>query len=438
MAITIKNPMRLRGDEEANGSYAGDLTGNLPGFIDIPFMAGTFTATLNEDRVDPGMFGQTLDHRNKRVKGVRSATATFSLPIAAITTSPAAAAAIAQSPLGLLLKIGCGGESLGTARAVTTAATTTSVPVTTSAGLNVGSAIAFATGSGSTLEARPIHDNAGDAIVPKFAFTAAPSDAALCHPSATYYLGGTLGSQTTFLQLIAEGLNVKDRYVLYGGQFDAPPTLSNIGPSVTPGAVPTITFTWRFANWLEASEATGSANLAGALGRATYVNNVVNVVKASEFRYQVNGTTTIGPLIQAPIIEWTPSIVYDWHHAPGGVNTVVKPIRSVPEGQAIAIEFVIPQENDDDTWRDFWDDQSDLLFTMQIGSSPTKGCVLLEAPTCEVVNVQPETAGNAITGLRVRAEGGNDGDTEQSGLTGTDLDRALSAFKIHLFGGASS
>lgn len=429
MPISAKRPQRIRVWEEPNGSFAVDHTGTLGDYLDLPFAPGA-TYTVNLDMIDPQVAGQVHSYRAKKVKGVKRATLTVSVPLATHTTKPAAGSVVAQSALGRLLKIAMGGESLGTARASSGSPTATSVPVTLSTGLNVGSALAFPTGPGGRYEARVIKNNATNTITPKHAFSTAPGTGVTCYPSATYYMGGTLGDQTTYLQAIVEGINPKDRFVLLGG-FCTGFTITNIGPASPPGAVPRIEFVWTFAKWIPVASAAGSGSLTGALGRATFLNNVQLPVKDSDFRYQVNATTTLGTLIKAPSIGFNfKGVNYALHESPDGVETIVQPIRVPPDdGVPVTFEFTEPLNTADDAWRDERDNELDLGFWHQMGSTAA-GMALIEVPTGQVISAEDDTS--QITMMKVMGEGGSDGDTVLSGLTGTDLDRALSEARIHL------
>jgi hypothetical protein len=300
--------------------------------------------------------------------------------------------------------------------------------MTSVVGLPVGNAIGFETGVGGRLEARTINSNALTRITPKHGFSNAPANGALCLPSATYYLGGTSGNQTTYLQTFIEGLNTADRYVLLGGWCTSF-KISNIGPARPPGSIPQVAFTFRFADWLKADDASNAGALTGALGRATYSDNVQLPVKDSEFYYQNNSSATIGDLIRAPVIEFNPVIAYATHEAPDGVNTIVQPLRVGPDNQQpLSISFTVPLE--EHTWREHLEGEDAFGFWYQIGSNAERGCAMLEGPTCQVVDVQDEPG--AITSVKVMVEGGEDAQIVTTGLTGTNLDRALSPFRLHL------
>jgi hypothetical protein len=429
MALNNRPIKRLRVYEEANGSFATDHSGTLGDYLDVPFIQDTCEYELLRPKQSPMHYLQHIDDYSEEVFLPKEATLKFAVNLQTVDTKPGSGVAIAQGALGRLLKIAMGGESLGTGRTVTTGATTTVVPASSISGMPVGNAVGFNTGASGRLEIREIKNNASTQLTLKHALTGAPANSAALLPSATYYLGGTSGDQTTSLQAIIEGASTQDRYLLLGGWLE-----SIAFEQLAPGSIPRVTLGWRFAQWFRANGSDTAANLTtAALERVSYVNAKTLVVQASEFRKHVNGTSTIGPLIHAPAIEYVPNIVYETQRAPGGTNTVVQAVRVATGAPAISGSFQVPAE--DQTWINHElgtdEDADNVSLDYQIGSSITRGGAMLVAPTVQITSVQPIGIGR-IEGWNVSWKGRLDGDTVTSGLTGTNLDRALSAFRVHL------
>lgn len=427
MTIYDERVQRLRLYEESNGSYATDHSGTLGDFLECPAIEGTTSLKLNLPMQSPGHLQQHLDGYPEEVALLKDAELAFALNLETFTTRATNGVAAAQGALGRCLKIAMGGETLGTGRLTSSSTTTTSIPMASVSGMNIGGAVAFATGSGSALEVREIKNNASTTLTLKHALTGAPGTTQNALAAATYFMDGSDGSETTSLQAIWEGLNAQDRWLLLGGYLKSM-TLEQLGP----GSIPRAVFTWGFPQWFQADGSSTAANLvsAGTLGRATYTNNTTLVVKDSEFRSFTVGSTTLASttLLHATTIEFQPNITYARHMTPAGVQGVKQAVRT-RSAPVITGRFVIPYE--DTTWRTAHSARTDKDILLQIGSSATDGAILLSAPCVQIVDVQKQEI-DGISGIQVSWKGRLDTDTTTSGLTGADLDRALSPFRIHL------
>lgn len=419
MSLNIRNVQRIRIAEEANGSFASDLSGSMGGFLDLPFHEGSANLKLSQPLESPLHAQQRLDGYPVEVLMPKSAQLDFSMNIETLDTKPGSGLTAAQSALGLLLKVALGGENLGTGTAITTSASTTSLPTSSAAGIPVGGCVGAIATSG-VLSMREVKSKSSNTLALKLALSGAPANSSDVKSAASYFLSGTDGSQTTSLQAAIEGLFTSDRYLLLGGW------LSSISIALGPGAIPKITFSFMFAQWLPADGSSTSGNLqTGALGVATYVNAKTIVQKDSELRQQTNGTTTLNSatLLAASTIEFKPNIKYAVQRTPAGVNTIKQPIRD-RAAPAIAGAFVLPYE--DQTWFTARDSRTAKGLWYQIGTSPTDGGILIAAPTVQITDVQLINA-DGIVATRVEWKGRSDGDT-----SGSTADLALSPFRIHL------
>lgn len=419
MTLYIHNVRRIRIAEEANGSFASDLSGSMGSFLDLPFHEGSAVLKLNQPTESPLHSQQHLDGYPLEVLMPKSAQLDWSMNLETLDTKPASGVTAAQGPLGLLLKVALGGENLGVGTAITTGATATSLPTSSAAGIPVGGCVGATVTSG-VLAMREVKSKSSNTVTLKLALSGSPANSSDVKSAATYYMGGTDGSLTTSLQAAIEGLFTQDRYLLLGGW------LSSITITLGPGAIPKVTFSFMFAQWLPADGSSTSGNLqTGALGIATYVNAKTIVQKDSELRQQTNATTTLNAatLLAASSIEFKPNLKYSAQRTPAGTNTIKQAIRD-RSAPVIAGSFVLPYE--DQTWVTARDSRTAKALWYQIGTSLTDGGILLAAPTVQVTNVQIENV-DGILSTRVDWKGRNDGDT-----SGSTTDLAKSAFRIHL------
>jgi hypothetical protein len=325
-----------------------------------------------------------------------------------------------QGAVGRLLKICMGGEALGTGTTIQSTSTTTVLNCTSATNIAVGSAVACATGPGGLLEYREVKSKSGNAVTLKHALSSIPANGSVVYSCATYYLHGTSGDQTTYLQLIVEGLYSGDRYLLRGGWLDS------LSIELGPAQRPMLSFAWKFADWRQADGTQTVANLVGAgvLGFASYANNTTIVLADSEFRQQTVNTTTIGPIIDASAIEFAPQIKFTTARAPGGLNTFKQAIRDSVH-PVITGSFTCPFE--DNTWLDAHANQTAKAFWLQVGMTAGKRGILLSAPTTQVKDVQTAIVDGVIN-QKVNWIGRLD-----EGTSGDTSNLARSAARVHLF-----
>lgn len=424
MTVHITNVQRVRVYEEAQGSFGVDHSGTAGDFLDLPFIEGTLNVALNEPVETPGIVQQHIDAQPLKVKLPKRATASFDINLAGLGLT--AGGPRSRSALGCLLAVAFGGEDLGTGNQITTGATTTSLPLTSASGFEKGMAFAAATGTGGRLEMREIKNIATNTLTPKYALSGSPANSSNIYAPASYYPAtvANFGAATS-LQMIVEGLEPDDRWLLMGGQVESITlTLSN-------GTIARASFSWKFADWDYADGSATSGDFVGpALAAATYANTVPVVIKDSELRIFDVGTSSISStLTNAAAYEFKINLSYVEHNAPGGVNNIVYYVRNraVP---LVSGSFTIPLE--DQTW---WTAKAanDLkAFALQIGSSPTAttgGGVLLTAPTIQITDIQPVDI-NGIRGQIVSWEGTTDSDITSADAQ-SDINNA--AMRIHLF-----
>ena len=416
MTINIRNVQRARIAREPNGAFATEIAIGL--FLDMPFVEGSMTVALRHATESPMHSQQHLDGYPEEVLLPKDAQVDFQINLETLDTKPGSGITAGVGAIGRLLRIFMGGEHLGTGTTVTTAATTTNVPVTSTAGFAVGSVAGFATSPDGGLEMREIKNISGGALVLKLALSSAPADASVVYAAATYYMNGTDGSETDSLQMTVEGIGDDDRWLLLGGQLASTPTIE-----LPVGGIPRMTFSVKFAQWFRADGVNTTMDLtASALAFATYVNAKTIVHADSEFRSKANGNTVLaGSLIDAPEVVYTPNITYAEHRTSAGTNTIAQFVRN-RSAPVIAGTFTTPLESQ--FYYTARDDRQNRAHWLQIGTSPTDGGILLSAPTCQVTDVQlVDSAG--IQSQQVSWKGRLDEDT-----TSPTTDLARSAFRV--------
>lgn len=430
MTIYIDSPKRVRIAEEANGSFETDLTGTLGNFMDCPFIEGSTKARLMQPFETPGHLEQHIDGYPLKIQMPMSAEMDGDINIETLDVKAGSGITAAQGALGRLLKIFMGGERLGVGTTITTGATTTSLPVTSASGIFTGTAIAVPTGPGGTMEIREVKGKSGsgqsgNTLFLKLALSSAPADGADVKASATYYLSGTDGSQTTSLQAIVEGLALVDRYVLRGGQMK-----SMTFDALSPGGIPRCKLGMMFTVWDYADGAAVAYDAsASTLGLASYTNVRPHVIYSSEFRSSTVGTTTLaGTLLHAPTINFKPNIKYTAHRTPFTRSTVKQWIRdrSVP---VISGGFSLPEE--DKSWYTARTNRTSKAFFLQIGSSITEGGFLLSVPTAQITEVMPSNVAD-IHAVDVGYDARLDEECDATGISGTGYNLVKSTFRVHL------
>jgi len=420
MAKVVTNVARMRVYAEATAAFATDHSGTAGDFLDCPFVEGTVQLQLLEPMESPQFAQQHLDAYPIEVHMPKRARLSFDIPLTGLGL---ATSTRGESALSRLLKIFMGGVVLGTSNTVASTSTTTVVNFTSASLFAQGDAVAFATGAGGKLEMREILSISTNAVTLKHALSNAPANGSVIYAAAVHYLTTGQAANETSLQVIFEGIETDDRWLLLGGQIASPPKFS-----LPIGGIPRISFEWEFANWFYADGVNTAGDFVGpALAAATYTFNRPVVMKDSELRITDVGTSSIAStLIDASTIEFTPAVSYTPHLAPGGTQNIVQWIRTrtVP---VITGSFTYPYE--DQTWFTEKAEDDRRAFFLQIGSSPTLvtgGGVLISAPTIQITDVQRVDMGG-VAGQQVSWKGTIDGAT-----SGT-ADYEKSAFRIHLF-----
>ncbi|MEM9067086.1 MAG: hypothetical protein AAGE52_01230 [Myxococcota bacterium] len=404
--IELQALQRVAVTEESALQYATDLTGSAT-FRDVPFQEGTAAVALNEEILETQEAQQFIDAYPRTVRGPRSAELSFSMVLAP-TGSPAgdgvASPTFDSNAAMLMLKAFFGATddaNAGTTfQAVTDAANWT---LTSAAGFPNAGALGWVDSAGAYHMRELVTSSA-----PKVALPSTPLVSDVAYASTSIYLAS---NPPTTIQMIVEGANSEDRWVLMGGQVTAAPTLT-----IPIGDLPTISFTITFADW----EKLGAA----AITPATY-DLFRPVYTQGHFVAQVGGTTTFQELdiasaaytLNSPVFQ----AVTSPRGTPSGRSTVrcFRRIRAVP---AAAVAISLPYE--DDRWFTERDDREYYHLGYQIGNAPGE-TILITVPKAQVVNVQRvDETGLAYQSVEFRS-------TIDSFVTGTQTDQRRSAMRFH-------
>ena len=418
----VQNVQRMRAYIEPNGSLATDHTGTLGDFWDIPFIEGSAEITLERPTIDPMTNRQDRDNHNEELLGVKRGKVKFQMNLAVADSRAGDGVAMATTaPIGRLMGLVLGGSNYGTGDTVnTSAATTTAITVANASRWQAGGCMGWGDANG-VMHLREIAEMSGSVALLKLALPSSPANSDPLYNCASFYPDNHDSDDVTTLQLIVEGLgNAGDGYheswVLLGGQIEEPFTFE-----FPKGELPKVTFSFTFADWDHGDEATMTP---AAIGAASFANTNEVLFADSEFRIQVNGTTTLsGSEVHASEIAIEPQFKYVEVPSPGGTNNIA---AFVMDGSHPKVQGSFKAPYQDQTWFNARNSKTDEAIFLQIGSSESNGAILISAPTAQITDWQREDA-NGLMGQMVSWKGRLDGDTTES--TATVMGYA--PFRIH-------
>lgn len=411
MSIEIQELQRVAVTEEAAGAanFGIDVTASAP-FLDVP-VQGTASVELMEPELDPGIQQQRIDAFNTIVFGPKAAKVSLTIPLAPTgvaagdgDTSPA----YTTQGLLMLFKIIYGGANdANTGTDVATVTNAYNFGPTLTSGLDGGESFGWINASGS-LEARTIVEGAGSTVTVRDQLSATPSVSDVIFAGTTIY--PTSDPQTS-VQLLVEGAEEDDRWLLMGGQQVGAPSFN-----ITLGEIPTVTFTLEFAAWMKEPTQTITPGSYGTFA-PTFAWESLRVI---------NGTAS-GSISGACLDAASLSFAFNgptYVKVPGGcgVNTVMRWKRKR------AVPFAEPSMNvpyEDYSWFTEKDDGEYYGIFLQIGNTPG-GTVLLDIPRAQVM--LPKRVGEnglAYQTLTFKAT------TDTHVTQGVDDDLRYAAFRIH-------
>lgn len=422
MTQTIQNVGRVRADVEANGSFC--VEGTLGNFEDVPFIEGSGKLQMDRPFETPRIAQQHIDGYPSKVPMPRRGRYDVSLNLRGTTARGTGALTSANAiPNGRhFFTIGMGAATYGTGTTIASTSTTSVLNVTSASGLSEGGAIVLATGAGGALECREIKTIATNVVTLKAALSSIPANASVVYACATFSLGNLDGSTVTSLQLLIEGLDAADRWLLKGGQLASPPKFN-----LAPGSIPTVDFSWMFADHKKADGTETTMNpSSSALSDQNYSDAGIVAVVDSEFRLIPHSSSAIaGTLVDASDINVMPNVAYAPHGTPGGTNNIKQWVRTRVDGPAVGGDFLLPYESA--TWRTARDAETPYGLFYQVGSGLTSGGFMISVPHVVIDNFQREAAGG-LAGQRVSWYARLD---SQTNANSTALQK--SALRVHIF-----
>lgn len=389
-------------------AIGADSSASISSFVDLPVREGSAQMVLTRDELQPMTMKQHIDEGEERVLGKRSATLTFTVNLAPTGTAAVTGTSAITSPLGRLLKAVMGGEDLA---AGSTSATSTAIVLKCSTASHAsrwaaGKVVGWSNSS-SVVEWRGVESVSptSGTVTLKHAFSGTPSAGNAFYNAAAYYM--TADPDTT-IDMLVEGLDSDDRFLLTGGQAVGGMSLTF---DLTGAAIPSVTFNLTFANWYASNE-TGSA-ITGTLGTASYSATEVIVGEAGEFRCWTVGASTYVTTsrLHVSAMTWEPHISYVPITSPSGRNTVWRWKKARNPDSPVQGSFTIPYE--DTTWFANRNSKADKN-AMYVAGVAAGSAVIVDAPTIQILNPQRAADASGIAAQVLMWKGRRDTDVGSS------------------------
>jgi len=384
-------------------TFGADATTSpgIASFTFVPFNEGTATVTLTMDELDPNFAIQKRYQGRERVLGKKSATLKFTMNLSPTGTAAGNTTVAVTSALGIMLKATMGGEDLGTGTKFATGWTPITGDALSAAGLTAGAFIGW-TNSAGTVEWRQIKSKSTNTLVLTHGFSGSPALNDVMYSCATYSL---TEDPAQSLQFAVYGQNTTDRWLLTGcqavGGFD-------IAIDPTGKAIPTVTFNFTAANWIDGSSA--ATPITGTIPTASYSAYSPIVEYVGDFQMFTVGTPTYTATtsrVHISALTWKPKIVFAPVTSPSGTQTIYRwrGARANPP-----IEGTFTTWFEDLTW---WTKRSSLADMCQqytMGTAAGAAMVLC-APTVQILNPQRAASNTEIEGQTISFAGRCNTDT---------------------------
>jgi hypothetical protein len=422
MAQVVDRVRRIRIAQEPAGAFGTEIS--IGSFRDLPAREDSVKLMMPDPTESPMLLQQHLyGYPSKVLMPKLGSGIDFATNVSALTSRAGSATQAVSTllPDSLVWSTAFGGDFAGTGTTIASTSTTTSLVVTSAAGLREGGAVALATGAGGALECRVIKTISSNTVTLKLALSSVPANASVVYAAYTVYMNALDGSQQTFLQAAVEGIGTTDRWLFKGGQLKSAPTLE-----LQPATIPKLTTSWNFAGWYKADGTNTTMNLNSALADQNYTSDGINSVMDSEFRIWAHGSSVLtNTFVHAPSLSIAPQIKYGPHKTPGGFNTIKQWVMLRPDGPPVTGEFKLPYE--DTTWIDLLEARTDLQLTFQVGSTVSHGAVLFDVPRMSLDDFGRDEL-DGLAGQTLKWYGRLDNQTTSSS---TNLQKT--AFRVHFF-----
>lgn len=411
MSIELHALQRIAVTEESNSNFCVDLTGSAT-YLDVPFQEGTAQLALDVDILRPNTVQQRIDAQPRNVLGPRGATLTLTMILAPTGNNSGSSRAITDAALLQLLKIFYGGADASNAGTTFTGGTAAAPTVTSAAGFAAGGAIGWADSDG-IVHLHEIDNVATNTINLHQQFPGAPSNGNVARAATTIFL---TEDPDTSVQMIVEGANVYDRWLLLGGQLTAAPTFA-----LPIGGLPTVTFTIGFAHWISLGDQ--------AITPATYANFDPQYFEGF-VRLKAYNTGTARTLYDVAALTWEQQgPIYTGVASPSGTAPQLggRPVKRWRRNRAVPVArfgMSVPFENTD------WFDDRDTLenFHAEVQINTGTSALLITMPRIELTNTQ-RIDQDGLAYQQLSFEATNDGATDDAS---SEMER--SALRIHFMG----
>lgn len=432
MTIHQSRVARLRGVQET--TYNTEVA--IGSFLEIPANIDSIAMELMEPMEQPGHVIQRLDQRSLPVLMPRVGShLKFGSNLETFTTKATSTVAATKHWLGTMLEAAFGDSSvrLTTGTLISGSGSSTTVLNVVSATTHrAGACVGLTDPTTGLLHMREIASvdtgAAPDTITLKMALPFTPADGATVLGCATYFLhNNPNGVDPEYMQFAAEGYDPSDRWLLTGC------ALASLGfGDLSPGAIPRINWDWEATTWASADGASTTMNLVGAtLGRGTYINTILNTIRSADLRLRAYGSSALPSFLHATKVTLEPKIEYELLRSPDGTGTVRGfRRREVYPEPALKTMIEVPMEGNL-TYDTYASSQTELAFTYQIGSSPSRGGVLLAAPRCFISKKPTLIDIGAVRGRGIELFSMQDTEATSAGASEADDALAQAAFRIH-------
>jgi len=409
----------------------GTLDNTLGNFFAVPAIIDTPKPVRSQPVEQPGRIIQRLDQREVGVLMPRIETKyPFQTNIETFTTKAASGVAAPKHWFGKMLECGFGAGSvqLSTGTTISGAgATTTVLPLTDASTFRAGGVLGVVNSSG-LLEMRKIKSISGNNVTLKMALSGAPADTTVVYGAATYCLhNNPNGAEPVYLESIYAGYDKKDRWQFPTG------ALESLGfEGLSPGEIPRANWGWQHPSFYRADGTNGTVSLVDTtLAKQTYSDIVLNAIRDADCRLRDVSSSALPSFLHCTKLSAQLNIKWEALRTPGGVlSSTCRGYRRVEvmTDPAVAFTFEVPQENVT-TYDDYREAQTQLDFEYQIGTTPSRGGVLLSLPRAYVSEATDPPIG-AVSGQSITLYGMDDRESVSAGATADDDALAEAAFTI--------
>jgi hypothetical protein len=208
---------------------------------------------------------------------------------------------------------------------------------------------------------------------------------------------------------------------------------------MSPGAIPTIDWGWMFPTWLSADGTNGTVSSVGTtLARQTYTNTVLNTIRDCDIRLRsVAAGSALPAFFHANKISIDTTIKHSAIRSPNGPfsSTVRGYMREeVFEEDEVKLSLQTPMENNL-TYDVLQAAQGTMNFAYQIGTSATRGGVLIDVPRLQFKQKPQRLDDSGVRNLTLELGSmldtdATDGCVPAGGATISEIAQAEAALRI--------